>query len=197
MMDVVAAFGGGEARQTRTEERPERVERAAAGLADDSFEFGEAQLDGVEVGTVGRQEAQRRAGRFTSVAHAVDFVRGEVVGNHHVTGLQRRDEDLFDVGEEAGPVHRAIEDPRRGEPRHPQRGDEGTALPPTLGRVIGDPLAAKAAPIAPQEIGGDPAFIQKDEASRVERRGSRRPLRAGGRDVGAIVFGRAYRFFLR
>ncbi len=78
-----------------------------------------------------------------------------------------------------------------------ERGDEGTALPPTLGRVIGDPLAAKAAPIAPQEIGGDPAFIQKDEASRVERRGSRRPLRAGGRDVGAIVFGRAYRFFLR
>ena len=176
MMDVVAAFGGGEARQTRTEERPERVERAAAGLADDSFECGEAQLDGVEVGTVGRQEAQRRAGRFTSVAHAVDFVRGEVVGNHHVTGLQRRDEDLFDVGEEAGPVHRAIEDPRRGEPRHPQRGDEGTALPPTLGRVIGDPLAAKAAPIAPQEIGGDPAFIQKDEASRGDRVRTRVPV---------------------
>ena len=52
-MDVVAAFGGGEA-----------VDRAAAGFADDGFEFGEAQLDGVEVGTVGRQEAQRRAGRF-------------------------------------------------------------------------------------------------------------------------------------
>ena len=64
-----------------------------------------AQLDGVEVGTVGRQEAQRRVGRFNSVAPAVDFVRGEVVGNHHVTGLQRRY-----VGEEAGPVHRAIED---------------------------------------------------------------------------------------
>ena len=70
------------------------------------------------------------------------------------------------------------------------------ALPPTLGRVIGDPLAAKAAPIAPQEIGGG---IQKDEASRVERWGSRRPLRAGGRDVGAIVYRRTrdYRFFLR
>ena len=55
--------------------------------------------------------------------------------------------------------------------------------------------ANRAIAQAPQEIGGDPAFIQKDEASRVERRGSRRPLRAGGRDVGAIVFGRAYRFF--
>ena len=60
MMDVVAAFGGGEARQTRTEERPERVDRAAAGFADDGFEFGEAQLDGVEVGTVGRQASRFR-----------------------------------------------------------------------------------------------------------------------------------------
>ena len=72
------------------------------GFADDGFEFGEAQLDGVEVGTVGRQEAQRRAGRFNSVAPAVDFVRGEVVGNHHVTGLQRRYEDR-DVGERPRP----------------------------------------------------------------------------------------------
>ena len=76
----------------------------------------------------------------------------------------------------------------------PSIGDEGTALPPTLGRVIGDPLAAKAAPIAPRRLVATP--LSSDEA-RVERRGSRRPLRAGGRDVGAIVFGRAYRFFLR
>ena len=54
---------------------------------------------------------------------------------------------------------------------------------------------SRAAPIPPQEIGGDPAFIEKDEAGRVESRGGRCPLRAGGRDVGAIVFGRAYRFF--
>ena len=195
MMDVVAALGGGEARQTLTEERPERVDRAAAGFADDGFEFGEAQLDGVEVGAVGREEAQRRADGFNGVAHAVDFVSGEIVGNHDVAGLQRRHEDLFDVGEEADPVHRAIQDAWSGQPRHPQRGDEGAAFPPTLRRVIGDPLAARAAPIPPQEIGGDPAFIEKDEAGRVESRGGRCPLRAGGRDVWAIVFGRAYRFF--
>ena len=189
MMDVVAALGGGEARQTLTEERPERVDRAAAGFADDGFEFG------VEVGAVGREEAQRRADGFNGVAHAVDFVSGEIVGNHDVAGLQRRHEDLFDVGEEADPVHRAIQDAWSGQPRHPQRGDEGAAFPPTLRRVIGDPLAARAAPIPPQEIGGDPAFIEKDEAGRVESRGGRCPLRAGGRDVWAIVFGRAYRFF--
>ena len=168
MMD--SGFGGGEARQTRTEERPERVDRAAAGFADDGFEFGEAQLDGVEVGTVGRQEAQRRAA--ASIAWRTPRLcarRGCRQSPCHRAATSVR--GSADVGEEAGPVHRAIEDPRRGEPRHPQRGDEGTALPPTLGRVIGDPLAAKAAPIAPQEIG---------------RPRSRKTRRVGS-SVGAVV----------
>ena len=195
MPNVVATLGGGEARQARAEQRPERVDRSTAGLAHDGFEFGEAQLDRVEVGAVGRQEAQRRAGRFNGLAYAGDFVSGEIVRDDDVAGLQRRHEDLFDVGAEAGPVHRSIQDPRGGEPRHAQRGDEGAALPPALGRVIGDPLPTRAAPIPPEEIGGDPAFIEKDEAGRVEGWGGRCPLRAGGRDVGAIVFGRAYRFF--
>ncbi len=54
-------------------------------------------------------------------------------------GLQGRHEDLFDGGEETGPVHRAIEDPGGGEPGHPQRRDEGTALPPALGDVRSRP----------------------------------------------------------
>ena len=195
MTNVVATLGRGEARQTFAEEWPERVDRATAGLAHDGFEFGEAQLDGVEVGAVGRQEPQRRAGRFNGGPDAVDLVGGEIVGDHDVAGLQRGDEDLFDVGEETGPVHRAIQDPGGGEPRHPQRRDEGATLPPPLGRVIGDPLAAQPAPIATEQIGRDPAFIEKDEVGRVEGRGGRRPLRARGRDVGAIVFGRTHRFF--
>ena len=74
MTDVVATLGRGEARQTLAEEWPERVDRSTAGRADDGFEFGEAELDGVEVGTVGRQEAQRRAGRFNGGPHAGDLV---------------------------------------------------------------------------------------------------------------------------
>lgn len=195
MTDVVATLGGGEARQTLAEEWPERVDRSTAGLANDGFEFGEAQLDGVEVGTVGRQEPQRRAGRFNGGPDAVDFVGGEIVGDHDVAGLQRGDEDLFDVGEEAGPVHRAIQDPGGSQARHPQRRDEGAALPPALGRVIGDPLAARPAPIAAEQIGRDPAFIEKDEASRVEGRRRRLPLGPGRGDVWPVVFGRAHRFF--
>ena len=195
MTDVVATLAGGKARQTLAEEWPECVDRSTAGLANDGFECGEAQLDRVEVGAVGRQEPSGRAGRFNGGPPAGDRVGGEIIGDDDVAGLQRGDEDLFDVGEEAGPVHRAIPDPGGGEPRHPQRRDEGAALPPPLGRVIGDPLAARAAPIAAEQIGGDPAFIEKNKVGRVEGRSGCRPLRAGGHDVGAIVFGRAHRFF--
>ena len=72
------------------------------------FELGEAELDGVEVGAVGRQEPERGAGGFNGGLHAVDFVGGEIVGDHDVAGLQGRNEALFDVGEKSGPVHGAI-----------------------------------------------------------------------------------------
>ena len=194
MPDVVATLGGGQARQTRTQEGPERVDGATAGRTDNRFECGEAELDGVDVGAGGRQEPPCRAAGCHGGVHLLDRVGRESVRDHDVPGLEGRHEDLFDVGEETGPVHRAIQDPGRGESRHPQRGDEGAALPSTLGGVVGDPLAAKSAPIPPEEIGGDPALIQKDEGGRVEGRGRRCPLRARGREVGAVVFGRASRF---
>ena len=162
MTDVVATFGGGEARQTLAEERPERVDRSAAGLADDGLELGEAQLDGVEVGAVGREEAQRRADGFNGVAHAVDFVSGEIVGNHDVAGLQRRHEDLFDVGEEAD-VHICLGSSGEG----PETGDARQGA-----QAAGD---------------GGTARLEKDEAAR----SGGVPTARGGRDVGAIVFGHA------
>ena len=133
------------------------------------------------VGAVGREEAQRRADGFNGVAHAVDFVSGEIVGNHDVAGLQRRHEDLFDVGEEADPVHRAIQDAWSGQPRHPQRGDEGAAFPPTLRRVIGDPLA----------YWWRPRFHRERRGGSGRESGRSLPT-ARGRPRRPIVFGRAY-----
>ena len=49
--------------------------------------------------------------------------------------------------------------------------------------MIGDARAARAAAIPPEESGGHPALIEKDQVGRVEGRGRCRPLRAGGRDV--------------
>ena len=62
-------------------------------------------------------------------------------------------------------------------------------------RVIVDARAAAAPPIAPQQVRRDPTFIEKDEAGRVNRRDDSSPIRPSGGDVGAILFGRADRFF--
>jgi hypothetical protein len=62
-------------------------------------------------------------------------------------------------------------------------------------RVIVDPGAAAASAIAPEQVRGDAAFIEKHEPGGVNRGGEMAPRRPGRRDIGAILFGRAYRFF--
>lgn len=122
-------------------------------------------------------------------------MRAEVVGDDDIARVQRRDENLFDVGEEARPVDRAIEDPGCGEPGDPERGEKCTCLPPCAGRVIMDALAAQGATIPSQQIIGDAGFVEKDEVRRIPGRRLPMPRDARRRDVRPIVFRRPYRFF--
>ena len=61
--------------------------------------------------------------------------------------------------------------------------------------VIVDARAAATPAIAPQQIRRDAAFIEKNEPVGINRRGEAAPVRSGRGDVGAILFGRADRFF--
>ena len=62
-------------------------------------------------------------------------------------------------------------------------------------RVIVDARAAPAPAVASEQVRRDPTFIEKREAGRINRGGDPLPVRPGGGDVGAILFGRADRFF--
>ena len=62
-------------------------------------------------------------------------------------------------------------------------------------RVVVDARAAAAPAIAPQQIRRDAAFVKKHEAGWINRRGDQPPRGPGRGDVGAILFGRADRFF--
>jgi hypothetical protein len=195
MAEIIAALGGGEARDTLAQQRPERVNRAAPRGAHQRFELRETELDRIEIWTVGRQVAQRGAGGFDRVLDAVDVMRREVIGDDDVAGRERGDQDLGDVGEKAVAVHRAVDHPRCGQSGDAQAGDKGAGLPARHGRVITDSVAAQAAPVPPQQIRRDAGFIEKDEARGVPRRRGGLPLLPRGRDVGPIVFGGAHRFF--
>ena len=109
--------------------------------------------------------------------------------------LQRGHQDLFDVGQEAGAVDRAIEDARRGQAGDAEGGEERTGLPPAPRGVVVDPRAAHGATVAPEQIGGDAGFVQKHEVRRVPVRRRDAPVRARAGDVRPIVLGRPHRFF--
>lgn len=148
MPKVIAALLGAETLQTGAEQRPERVDRATAGGADDRFQFREAEFDGIEIRAVRREIPERRAGRGDHLVDTGDLVRAEIVGDHDVAGLQRGHQDLFEIGEKARTVDRAVEDRGRGQARDAQRREKRTGLPARTRRVVIDARAGQAATVA-------------------------------------------------
>ena len=72
------------------------------------LELGEGHLDRVEIGAVGRQEAQLGPGPVDGLAHGGTAVGGGVVHHHDVAGLERRHQHLFDVGQEGSAMGAVI-----------------------------------------------------------------------------------------
>jgi hypothetical protein len=64
-----------------------------------------------------------------------------------------------------------------------------------LKQVVSKALTRPAPTVPPQQVGRDPAFIQKHEPRGVNGGRDAPPLGAGRGDVRPILFGRAYRFF--
>ena len=195
MTKVVVALVGGEAREAVAEQRPEGLDRSTPGRPQNGLQFGKAEFDGIEVGAIRGQVPEHGPGRLNERADASDVMRRQVVGHHDVAHVQRGDENLVDIGEEALAIHRAIQHTGGRETGDPEGGDEGARLPVALRGVIGDSLAPQAPPVPTQQLGRDATFIKKDEAAGIERRGVGLPRAAGGPDIRPVVFGRANRFF--
>ena len=76
------------------------------------FELGEELFDRVEVGAVGWQEQQVRAGVANGSSDGFSLVAAEIVEHHNVARTEGRDQRLLDPGAEALAVNRAIEQTR-------------------------------------------------------------------------------------
>ena len=196
MSKVIAAFLGAEVRQTGAEERPEGFGGSTAGGAHEGFELREAEFNGIEVRTVGRQIAERGADALDRAGGRRPLcVRLRLSAMTMSPGVQGGHEDLFDIGEEARPVDGAVEDPGRGQASHPQRCEKRTGLPPGARRVVVDAGPAEGPTIPPQEIVRNAGFIEKNQACRIPGRRGGVPHDPRGRDVRSIVFGGPDRFF--
>ena len=68
-------------------------------------------------------------------------------------------------------------------------------MPAPIGRVVGYARTVEPAPIAPHEVCAYATFIKKHQPRGIKRGRRGVPGGPGARDVSAVVFGRAYRFF--
>ena len=133
MGEVVAAFLRPEAVEQGAEPPPGRRYGPFGRVAEQGFELGEDLFNGVEIGGVGRQEAQRGAHPCKGRPHGRTLVAAQIVHNDDIARSEGRQQALFDISQEARPVDRAIEDTRSGHAVVAQRRHEGQRLPVAVG----------------------------------------------------------------
>lgn len=195
MSDIVPTLGRRKEGERGSRECGDVVEGTRSRAPEEGFQFREGHLDRIEVGTVGRQKSDLRAGGHDGRTHVCLLVDGEIVEHDDIARSERRYKHLLDVGEKAGVVDRPVEHGRRREAVGAQRGDDRVRLPMTAGCVIAQPHAAETAPVSAQQIGRDAAFIEKDVLPGVAQRQPVAPTAPLSGDVGAPLFVGVYRFF--
>ena len=159
---VGRAFIGREELKRDGDEAADLVEAPRTGGAQESFQFRERELDRIQVRTIGREESYERPRLLDRGPHLRLLVDHEVVEDDDIARAQRRHQDLFDVGEERRTIHGPIKHRGGAQPLKTKRGNHRVGLPVTARGVIADSGSARAAAVAPEQIGRHAAFIEKD-----------------------------------
>ena len=157
--------------------------------------FGEDLLDRVEVGRVRRQVPESCAGGLDEAAQRGRLVTAEIVHDDDVAGLERRHEELLDIGFEAFTVDGSIQDARCVDPVVPQGRKECECLPMPVRRLSAQALPSRPPAMGADHVGLGPGLIDEDEAGRINLSLMPFPACPSARDVGPVLLGRQQRFF--
>ena len=123
-------------------------------------------------------------------------MRAEIVENNNVARPESGNEELFDIGEEALAVDRAVEQARRVDAVVPQRGQEGRSLPITARDLADEPLAAWRPAGEAGHVGLGPGFVDEDETTGIYVGLVLAPASAMTVDIGPLLLARDKRLFL-
>ena len=162
-LEVVCAFFWGEEIADLADGVPEFVDGAHGHGAQVRLEFGEGHFDRIEVGAVGRQKHKPSASLADGLFGRGAFVGGQVVQNDDVAFFEGRGELGLDVGVEDRPIHRRVNDPRRGQGAAAQSGDESLGLPMAKGGLGAKALAPVATPPCTGHLRVGSRFVDEDQ----------------------------------
>ena len=102
------------------------------------------------------------------MSHGLSLVGAEIVEDHDVAWLQRRHEELFDIGVEALAVDGPVEQAGRVDAVVAQGGEESRGLPLALRDLVDEPLAPWRPAAQAGHIGFRPGFIDEDQPPGVD-----------------------------
>jgi len=194
--EVVLAFVWGDGFQDLGDGIADGVDAPGGGFPEEMLELGEEFFDRVEVGRVFRQEDQPRTSVPYGLTYGLGFVGTEIVHDHDVAGAQCRHEHLFDIDEEAFPVDRPVDEPRRVNPVMAQRGQEGHGIPVAEGSLADQALTTRRPAPQRRHIGLGPGLVDEDQPGRVDAGAMLQPLPSSMGDVRAVLFAGNQRLFL-
>ena len=195
MGEVVATFGGAEAVQQRPDPPPGGLNAAFGRVPEQRLELGEDLFNRVEIGGVGRQEAQRGPHPLNGCPHGRTLVAAQIVQDDDIARGERRQQTLFDIRQEAGAVERAIEDAGSGNTVVAQRRHQGQRVPVPVGPGRAQPLPPRTTAMRAGHVGLGPGLIQEHEPTRVKLALRALPPATAAYDVGPVLLGGHQTFF--
>ena len=171
------------------------VDGSGLGFSQQRLELGEDLLDGIEIGTIGRQEEELGADGAQGGSHGDTFVAAEIVHDHDVAGLEGWQQELVDPGEEADAIDGAVEQTGRGNAVVSEGGEEGHRRPAAVRRLGGERLSPAGPTVAPGHVGLGPGLIDEHQPARIDAVLVLLPPRPPTGDVRPILLAGEQAFF--
>jgi len=126
------------------------------------LELRPTQFDRIKVRGVWRQVAKFGARGFDEFANTLDLVRGQVVHNDNLTGLELWAQYVFQISQEDIPIGRRF-NRHCGYPPVDIDGSQHSQRTPTAGRAVRHTLPHRAAPVPPSHLRRSAALIQENQ----------------------------------
>ena len=162
VLEVCGAFGGRVLGEDLGACVRDRLVASRFGLSQQSLELGEDLLDGVEVGGVFGQEDEAGSDSSDGLPHPLALVGAEIVEDHDVARLERRDKELFDIGVEALAVDGPVEQARRIDAVIAKSGKERRGFPLALRDLVDEALSLRRPAAKPGHVGLGPRLVDED-----------------------------------
>jgi len=166
----------------------ESFDRSGCRFAQEVLKLGEDLLDRVQVGRLFRQKEELGARRLDRSANGFAFVTAEIVHDHQIARLERRDQRRLHIGLETLGVDRAVDEPWRFDAIVTKGGQEGHRLPMPVGNLRHEPFADRRPSPERLHVGLGPGLVDEDQALNVDLVLAALPLRSPPRHVGTVAF---------